>query len=76
MTDIGLGLAGAELPEEGGDDEHWWTVGVLAAIAGLVGFSCYSSYRKGRHYKCAWLELLPCTRGSGHRACLLLHSRC
>lgn len=53
MTDIGLGLAGAELPDEGGDEEWWdpWTAGVLAAIAGLLGFSCYASHRKGRQYK-------------------------
>lgn len=56
VTDIGLGLAGAELPEEEGD-EGWWSAGVLAAVMGFLGFSCYVSHRKGRHYKCALLEL-------------------
>jgi hypothetical protein len=57
VTDIGLGLAGAEPPAgEGDDDGGWWdpwTLGVLGAIAGAVGFSCYSSHRKDRHYRSA-----------------------
>ena len=60
MTDIGLGLAGAELPEQGGD-EGWWDPMIavlLAAFAGFVGISCYSSHQKGNRYKCA-IHLLP-----------------
>ena len=62
VTDIGLGLAGAEPPPgEGGDDGGWWdpwTVGVLAAIAGAVGCSCYASHRKDRHYRCATIRAI------------------
>ena len=55
VTDVGLGLAGAEPPagegDEGGGFFDPWTVGVLAAIAGALGFSCYASHRKDRHYR-------------------------
>ena len=55
VTDIGLGLAGAEPPagegDEGGGFFDPWTVGVLAAFAGALGLSCYASHRKDRHYR-------------------------
>jgi len=67
VTDVGLGLAGAEPPagegDEGGGFFDPWTVGVLAAIAGALGFSCYASHRRDRHYRRVW----PGSSVSTHR---------
>lgn len=64
VTDIGLGLAGAEPPagegDEGGGFFDPWTVGVLAAIAGALGWSCYASHRRDRHYRRAARLRIPC----------------